>query len=313
MYEGVYDLDNKKVSVIVPIYNGEKYISRCIESILNQSYKKIELIIVDDNSNDASYEIIEKYLNTFTNIYYLKNDTCMGPAASRNRGLKHASSDYILFLDCDDWLDLNCIEKAINKFESNLDIDIVLWEIKTAYEYNRISYRYEYLYNNIITNTMALSLLSHSFENEYFLSPLLGCKLFKKSLLDANKIVFPNTIYEDDAFTFMSFWHANKVSLITGSCLYYYQHSASLTHHFTEKHITDFFKTFIQLYNYLGDAPKEYFYKYLTKSLQSMLNCLHNNVQDSKTLKKYKTLVFTLFYQNINIEEYYSYSFSITI
>lgn len=301
------------VTVIIPMHNGEKYISRCIESILNQSYKNIELIIVDDNSNDSSYEVIEKYLNSFSNIIYLKNEICMGPAASRNRGLAHAQSEYILFLDCDDWIDLNCIEKAIKKFASNPDVDIVLWEIKTAYEYNRISSRYEYLYNNILTNSMALGLLSHSLENEFFLSPLLGCKLFKKKLLETNKILFPDTIYEDDMFTFMSFLHANKIALITGSCLYYYQHSASLTHHFTEKHITDFFKTFIQLYDCLGETPKEFFYKYLNKSLQSMLNCLHTNISDMQTLKKYKALVFTLFYQNINIEEYYSYSFSITI
>lgn len=306
-------MNNKKVTVIVPVHNGEKYLSRCLESILNQSYKEIELIIVDDNSDDASYEIIERYMNNFTDIHYLKNDTCLGPAITRNRGLENTSSNYILFLDCDDWIDLNCIEKAMEKFESNPDIDIVLWEIKTAYEYNKISSRYKYLYNNIISNTMALSLLSHSFENEYFLSPLLGCKIFKKTLLEDNKIVFPDTIYEDDAFTFMSFFHANKVSLITGSCLYYYQHQASLSHHFTEKHITDFFKTFIFLYNSLEAAPKEYFYKYLTKCLQSMLYCLENNISDSTTMKRYKTLIFTLFYQNINIEEYFSYSFSITI
>ena len=250
-------MDVKKVSVIVPMHNGEKFISRCIESILNQSYKEIELIIVDDNSTDSSYKIIEKYLNTFPCINYLRNDTCMGPAISRNLGLKYASSDYILFLDCDDWLDLNCIEKAVNKLGSDSDIDIVLWEIKTAYEYKKTSSRYKYLYNNIITNTMALGLLSHCFENEYFLSPLLGCKLFRKTLLDKNNIIFFDTIYEDDAFTFISFLHANKIALITDGCLYYYQHDASLTHYFSRKHITDFFRTFVQLYDSLGEAPKE--------------------------------------------------------
>ena len=116
-------MNNKKVTAIVPVHNGEKYLSRCMESILNQSYKEIELIIVDDNSDDASYEIIKRYMNNFTDIHYLKNDTCMGPAITRNRGLENASSNYILFLDCDDWIDLNCIEKAMEKFESNPDID----------------------------------------------------------------------------------------------------------------------------------------------------------------------------------------------
>lgn len=306
-------METKKVSVIVPTYNNEKYISRCIESVLNQSYKNIELIIVDDNSDDHSYEVIRNYINSFSCIKYMKNDACVGPAKARNRGLKHSNAEYILFLDSDDWIDLNCIEKAVNKFESNSDIDIVSWEIKTAYDYNKISSRYEYLYNNVLTSNMALSLLSHSLENEFFLSPLLGCKLFRKSLLDENRILFPDTIYEDDMFTFISFLYANKVALITDSCLYYYQHSSSLTHHFTQKNITDFFKTFNLLYDYIGEESKIYFYKYLTKSLQSMINCLHNNISDSETMIKYKSLIFNLFYQNINIEEYYSYSFSITI
>ena len=72
-------------------------------------------------------------------------------------------------------------------------------------------------------------------------------------------------------------------------------------------------ETFIYLYDSLGDTPKEYFYKYLTKSLQSMLDCLYNNVSDLEMLKVYKTSIFVLFYQSINIKEYYSYSFSITI
>ncbi|MBQ2938482.1 MAG: glycosyltransferase family 2 protein [Bacilli bacterium] len=305
-------MEDKKVSVIVPLYNGEKYVVRCIESVLNQSYKNIELIIIDDNSNDYSYKIIQEYLYTFKCINYLKNDTRIGPAETRNRGLKYAKGEYVLFLDCDDWIDLNCIENAIEKFESNPEIDIVLWEIKTAYEYAKVSSRYEYIYNNVLTNNMALSLLSHTFENEFFLSPLLGCKLFKKSLLDINNIIFPDTIYEDDMFSFLSFLYANKVALITGCCLYYYQHSESLTHHFTEKHITDFFKTFSRLYNYIDDKTKEYFYRYLNKSLQSMIDCLYNN-SDLETVKKFKTLIFCLFYENINIEEYYSYSFTITI
>ena len=292
-------MDNKKVAVIVPMYNGEKYITRCIESVLNQSHKNIELIIVDDNSNDNSCEIIQEFLDDNKCIKYIKNNFRMGPAEARNIGLRHTKAEYILFLDCDDWIDLNCIEKAIKKFDSNPEIDIVLWEIKTAFEYTKISSRYDYQYNNILSNHMALSLLSHSFENEFFLSPLLGCKLIKKSLLDTYKITFPDTIYEDDMFSFLCFLYAKKIALITGSCLYYYQHSESLTHYFTEKHITDFFKTFILLYNYIDEKSKEYFYKYLNKSMQSMLNCLHNNADLEKT-KKYKASIFTLFYETIN-------------
>ena len=295
------------------MHNGELYISQCLESIINQSYNNIEIIIIDDDSKDSSYAIIQKYMANFPQIKYYKNEICIGAALSRNRGLELAHSEYILFLDCDDWLDLNCIEKAINKFKSDADIDVVMWEVKTAYRHNKTSTRYKYLYDNTLTNYMALNLLSHSFENEFFLTPLVGCKLFRKELLIQNNLHFPNTLYEDDMFTFLSFIYSKKIGLVVDSCLYYYQHSQSLTHHFTEKHIRDFFDTFNLLYEYIDHTYKEYYYKYLYKCFQSMLNYLYNNVSDLATLKKYKVLIFNLFYKNVNIEEYYSYSFSLTI
>lgn len=306
-------LKNTLVSVIIPVYNGEKYIARCINSILNQSYKDLEIIIVDDNSKDKSAEIICEHMKRSNNIKYIKNEHTIGPAETRNKGLMSANSKYVLFLDCDDWLDLNCIEKAVDKFNSDADIDIVLWEIKTAFNYSRICSRYKYLYNNILDSEMALNLLSHTYENEFFLSPLLGCKLFKKSLLVNHNIVFPDTIYEDDMFTFLAFLYAKKIALTTGSCLYYYQHSESLTHHFTDKNITDFFKTFKSLYTYINKEQKDAYYKYLNKSLISMLDSLHNNVQNSSEQSRYKSMIFSYFYKNINVKEYYTYSFSLTI
>ena len=306
-------MEKSAVSIIIPVYNEEDYIERCLESVLNQSYKNLEIIIIDDHSNDASKEIIEKYTKCNNNFIYVKNSSTLGPAQTRNKGLQMASSPYILFLDCDDWIDLNCIEKAMNKFESDPEIDIVLWEIKTAFFQNKISSRYEYQFNNILSGKMALALLSHSLENEFFLSPLLGCKIFKKALIDHYDIHFPDTIYEDDMFTFLSFLYAKKIALISGSCLYYYQHPNSLTHHFNEKNISDFFDTFSELYTYVIDTDKESYYKYLSKSLNSMIDCMINTVTDPDLLKHYKSLIFHSFYKNVKIEEYYSYSFSITI
>lgn len=306
-------MNTPNVSVIIPMHNGELYISRCIESVINQSYKNIEIIVVDDCSDDNSCKIVNDYINEFSQIKYVKNNVCMGAASTRNLGLYLSDAQFILFLDCDDWIDLNCIEKAINKFESDADIDIVVWEVKTAYKHSKICGRYQYIYDNTLTSFTSLNLLSHSLENEFFLSPLVGCKLFKKSFLIQNNLSFPDTLYEDDMFTFLSFLYSKKIGIITGSCLYYYQHSESITHNFTEKYIIDFFKTFNLLYGYIDDRYKKCFYLYFNKCFQSMMNCLHNNVSDSITMKKYKGLIFTLFYKNINIEEYYSYSFSITI
>lgn len=306
-------MNRYSVSVIVPVFNSEKHLSRCINSIINQSYKNIEIIIIDDNSTDSSERIINDFVSRNSNIKCIKNSVTMGPAYTRNRGLEYAKSPYVLFLDSDDWIDLNCIKKSIDKFQSNSEIDIAIWEITTAFHNYRASSRYKYQYDNIIDSQTALNLLSHTLENEYFLSPLLGCKLFKKSLLDYHQIRFPNTIYEDDMFTFLTFLNANKIALITDSNLYYFQHSDSITHHFNEKNITDFFSTFIELYKHITNANKEQYYKYLCKSLNSMIICMENSKISLDLQNKYKAKIFSSFYQHINIEEYYSYAFSITI
>lgn len=305
-------MQKNTVSVIVPVHNGEKYIERCIESILNQSYKNIEVLVINDNSTDNTKEIVAKYLE-LPNVKLIINVETLGPARTRNLGLREANSPYILFLDCDDWIDLNCIEKAINILDSDSTIDIAIWEIKTAYYSNQFSVRYQYQYNNILSNKMALNLLSHTFENEYFISPLLGCKIFRKQLLDTYKLEFPDTIYEDDMFTFLSFLYSKNVALVTGSFLYYYQHNESLTHQFTEKNIIDFFDTFHKLYSYVNASTKEYYYNFLYKSLSAMINCMTNNITDYDMLSNYKAMIFKAFYKNININEYYTYSFDIII
>lgn len=302
------------VSIIIPVYNGEKYIGRCIESIINQSYKNIDIIIINDNSIDNTIDIINQYMqNKENNIVLINNEVTLGVAESRNRGLKYVETEYVLFLDCDDWLDLNCIEKAINKFKENTEVDVVIWEIKTAYQYGKIASRYNYNYDNCLTNKMALSLLSHSIDNEYFLSPLLGCKLIKRELLDANNVCFPPTVFEDDMFTFLIFLYSRKIALVVGSCLYYYQHLDSLTHHFSERYIDDFFTTFKLLYEYIENKNKEAYYKYLDKSLKSMINCMLNNISDPEIQTQFKAKIFKSFYENINIKEYYKYSFTLTI
>lgn len=156
------------VSVIIPLYNSEKYIVRCIESVINQSYNNLEIIIIDDNSNDKSSEIVKWYLNKYNNIRYIKNKVRLGVSQCRNIGLLEAESQYVLFLDSDDWIDLNCLKKAVEKFDSDYQIDIVVWEIKTALHNMEICKRYQYLYDNILTSNMAISLLTHTFSNEFF-------------------------------------------------------------------------------------------------------------------------------------------------
>ena len=104
---------NKTISVIVPIYNSEKYLRKCLMSILNQTYKDIQLICVDDGSQDGSRNIIHTLMKTYKNIDYLYEDNS-GPSSARNKGLSLAKGKYVMFVDSDDYItDVNCFSECM--------------------------------------------------------------------------------------------------------------------------------------------------------------------------------------------------------
>lgn len=113
-----------KVSVIVPIYNSEKVLSRCIESILNQSYKNLEIILINDGSVDRSIEIMREYQKLDSRIKIIDNKN-NGVSETRNIGIRNASGDYIQFVDSDDYIELNMIEETL-KVMSRENADLVM-------------------------------------------------------------------------------------------------------------------------------------------------------------------------------------------
>ena len=113
-----------KVSVIVPVYNVENYIAKCLDSLVNQTLKDIEIIVINDGSPDNSEEIIKKAQEKYKNIIYLKKENG-GVSSARNYGLKKATGEYIYFLDGDDYLLNDALENFYNKAKSG-DFDMVI-------------------------------------------------------------------------------------------------------------------------------------------------------------------------------------------
>ena len=103
------------ISIIVPVYNAQKYIKRCVESIVNQSYQKWELILIDDGSKDDSSLICDEFKQTDSRIHVI-HTVNQGASAARNRGLDEAAGDYITFVDADDWVETNHLEVLLNQF-----------------------------------------------------------------------------------------------------------------------------------------------------------------------------------------------------
>lgn len=115
-----------KVSIIIPVYNGEKYLRQCLDSALSQSFDDIEVICIDDGSTDTSPDILNEYHDTRVRIYSQPNQ---GAGASRNNGLKYAKGEYVYFMDCDDYLEENALEEVYNIAVEN-KTDFVMFKIK---------------------------------------------------------------------------------------------------------------------------------------------------------------------------------------
>ena len=113
-----------KVSVIMPVYNAEKYLSKAIESILNQKYTDFELLLIDDRSDDSSKEICRDFCERDSRIALLENNSeTHGPGPTRNIGLDYATGEYVYFMDADDWADEELLQCAVNRMqETNADI-----------------------------------------------------------------------------------------------------------------------------------------------------------------------------------------------
>ena len=120
-------MGNIKFSIIIPTYNSEKYIEKCLENVLSHTHKNIEIIVIDDCSTDNTVKVLEKYENI--KLYKTKENSRQG--AATNIGLEHCSGDYILFIDSDDSLyDINVIERIADKINSSNNPDIIYLGMK---------------------------------------------------------------------------------------------------------------------------------------------------------------------------------------
>ncbi len=197
-----------KVSVIVPVYNVEKYISKCLDSLVNQTFKNFEIIIVNDGSTDNSEKIIQEYLKNNKNMSYFKIKNS-GQAVARNLGIKKSKGNLITFVDSDDYIDSYMLEKLYDNMKAT-NSDISICNLYKVYGDKTIKFLN---YNKYTDDEVVNYMISHS-------GPV--GRLYKKSLFVDNNIYFlENCIYEDLATIPLLGIYAKKISYID-DCLYYY-------------------------------------------------------------------------------------------
>ena len=203
-----------KVSVIVPIYNVEKYLEKCINSLLSQTLEDIQIILVNDGSKDNSGNITREYeKNNKNRIIYVEKENG-GLSDARNYGLKYATGDFIAFLDSDDYIEKNAYEEMYNKaIEENADYvecDFI-WEFP-----NKIRVDKQYPYKN------KKEMLS-------FVRVVAWNKLIKRQLITDNNLEFPKGLrYEDVEFTYKLIPFVNKFAYVDKPFIHYVQREGSI-------------------------------------------------------------------------------------
>lgn len=183
-----------KVSVIIPVYNTEDYLKECIESLVNQTLREIEILIVNDGSTDSSFEIMKEFKNKYPNIIKIFDKVNGGQASARNYALPFAQGEYLGFVDSDDWVDSTMYEEMYEKAEKE-DADIVICDMVDHFPDRTVCYP------------------SSRFENKFKVTPSACNKLFKRSLVKED--VFPVGLwYEDFEFTTMQLMKTDCISVI---------------------------------------------------------------------------------------------------
>ncbi|MBR1735150.1 MAG: glycosyltransferase family 2 protein [Alphaproteobacteria bacterium] len=222
------------ISVIVPIYNSEKYLKRCLHTLVNQTLRDIEIICVNDGSTDKSAEILNEYVQADKRIIVINNEN-LGISASRNAGLKVAQGEYIGFVDSDDWIDMDFFEQ-LYKAAKQYDADAVCSSIKRCYESGKCIDKFKIQQEAVLTATA---------DKYKFLEIPKKCylwnKIYKTSELNRQKLTFKENIdmCEDVFFSIRFFYASKKLVAVPNVNYYYWVNNTSISRTANDKNQLD--------------------------------------------------------------------------
>lgn len=198
------------VSIIIPIYNVEKYLEKCIKSIINQTYRNLEIILINDGSTDESANICEKYKNQDNRIVFI-NKKNGGAASAKNEGLKVAKGDYITFVDSDDFIELDMIEYMVNTIKK-YNSDIVQCNFTNLYK-NTEKFKQDKIIEQKITSKDFLELFLTKWDSSLFWN-----KLFKREVIE-NIFFKEGRCIDDEFFTYKCV--INSKNIVTSNKIVY--------------------------------------------------------------------------------------------
>lgn len=229
-------MENKRISIIIPVYNSENYLRDCMDSILSQVCPNDEIIMINDASTDQSLSICYLYQDKYSEIVKVINkDSKSGPSDSRNIGTERAKGTYAYYVDSDDWLSIHALD-LMYKFAVEKDCDIVQGGFYYAYkDYLLLDKRYKQTYTcpQVISKECAMAhLIRDGVVNNF-----IWGKLYKTSLVKKYKFPVDISMGEDLYWQHLIIHASNQIGIIPQPLYFYRQNSLSLSNVFSERHI----------------------------------------------------------------------------
>lgn len=280
--------NNFEISIIIPVYNVEKYIKKCLDSVLNQSNSKIQIIIINDGSTDNSHEIIEKYLEKHKNIIYIQQKN-QGAAVARNTGLKYVKGEYVMFLDSDDYLERNSLHN-LYKYIKNMNSEIIvfgyrkIWEEGSQILFDKLNDKFEEnkIYNGqfIAENMMIENVMGYCCD-----------KIFNFQYIINNPLEFKSySCLEDFLPIFKQIYKAEKICFYNKVIYNYRQREESISNSRNKKLFDDFKDNLKDVLNYIKSNNIEFskgcIQAYKIQGFNFMVTIFYELNRDNKNLYK---------------------------
>lgn len=276
-----------KISIIIPVYNVEQYIRKCLDSVVNQTLKQIEIIVVNDGSTDNSFEICKEYAKIDERITLINIENS-GVSIARNEGIKHATSEYIMFVDSDDWIEVNMCEALYRKiYKNNADICFCnnIKEYGNKVEYFDFHSKSEVIYSSEIKKEIILPLIEENdkkiiHKRDSFRGPC--AKIYKRQIIIEKNIRFNPylAIGEDLIFNIEYLSYCNNVVFDEGFLYHYRVNLGSATKRYRENPWRTYKDLLIILQEYLNSnfIEDEYINRFNKLKIKYLIISINNEM-----------------------------------
>lgn len=306
-------MENIAISIIVPIHHFERYFYKCLDCLFAQTEKRLEIIIVDDCSDNDIKSPIEKYLND-PRCHYVRLGERSGPGGARNKGLDLAKGEYIGFCDSDDWVDLDFYKRAVQLLTAT-QADIAMCGQVREYDTPMSQPIYKCKYDTImeLDGEMAFQIMTYNYPVDIKVIPPCTNKIYRHSFLKQCGARFQEKVFfQDTIFSIETVLKARKIICVPKVLYHHYRRRDSIIQSFDEKHIDDFENFGVSIRDYLTkeNVYEKYrwnYYNVVTHFYGIIVREIFEFVKNDSQRKKELVNTFSALTSVINFDEYIDY------